>query len=168
MSNPKVFDLDYFSALTGRAQAGLRLRQHDNIHASYTEPVQRLFNAIEPGSYIRPHRHWSDRRAELLVAVRGEMAIVLFEDDGTITKVHRLAPDYYGPNAVLAMELTPSSWHTVVALEPGCVLLEVKAGPFDTKQAKDFAGWAPPEENRGAAKYYQDLLMGQIESIINK
>jgi len=48
-----------------------------------------LFNAIEPGSYIRPHRHASDPREELLIAVRGLVALVTFDDQGAVTNVLR-------------------------------------------------------------------------------
>jgi cupin fold WbuC family metalloprotein len=168
MTASKVFDWSYFAALVQRAQMGTRLRQHDNIHTSFMEPVQRLFNGIEPDSYIRPHRHWSDYRTELLVAVRGEMALVLFDGDGAVTQVHRLATERYGPSAVAAVEISPTTWHTVVALMPGCVLLEVKAGPFDPNQAKDLAFWAPPEDDRAAALDYRCLLKRQIDSALNK
>jgi cupin fold WbuC family metalloprotein len=168
MTASKVFDWRYLAALVRRAQAGARQRQHDNIHTSFMEPVQRLFNGIEPDSYIRPHRHWSDRRTELLVAVRGQMALVLFDEDGAVTDVHKLATEHYGPQSVAAVELSPSTWHTVVALMPGCVLLEVKAGPFDPNQAKDLASWAPPEGDPSAAMDYQYLLKRQIDRALNK
>ncbi|NTU50093.1 MAG: cupin fold metalloprotein, WbuC family, partial [Desulfobulbaceae bacterium] len=52
----KVFSADYLDHLTLEAETGIRLRQHRNIHTDYQEPCQRLFNAIETHSYIRPHR----------------------------------------------------------------------------------------------------------------
>jgi cupin fold WbuC family metalloprotein len=76
----KIFDAQYLDDLTNQAKDSPRLRQHRNVHQSYQEASQRLFNAIEPGSYIRPHRHASDPREELLVAVRGVMALVTFDD----------------------------------------------------------------------------------------
>lgn len=168
MTALKVFDRHYLATLVRRAQTVQRLRQHDNIHTSLKEPVQRLFNAIEPKSYIRPHRHRSDHRTELLVAVRGEMALIIFDEDGAVTEVHKLATESYGPRAVVAVELSPSTWHTVVALTRGCVLLEVKAGPFDPNQAKDLASWAPPEDDLGPATDYHDLLRAQIDRELNK
>ena len=52
----KIFSTDYLDGLTAKAQVNPRKRQHQNIHESYEDPCQRLFNAIEPGN-IRPHRH---------------------------------------------------------------------------------------------------------------
>lgn len=85
----KIFNTQYLDDLTGKAKVSPRLRQHRNIHQSYQDASQRLFNAIEPGSYIRPHRHVSDPREELLIAVRGVMAMVAFDDQGAVTNVLR-------------------------------------------------------------------------------
>ena len=49
----KIFDAQYLDGLTNQAKDSPRLRQHRNVHQSYQEASQRLFNAIEPGSYIR-------------------------------------------------------------------------------------------------------------------
>jgi cupin fold WbuC family metalloprotein len=153
----KVFDTPYFESLTNQAKGGRRRRQHRNVHDSYRDPCQRLFNAIEPGSYIRPHRHAADPREELLVAIRGSMALVTFNDEGAVHGVLRLAADGYGVDAAVGAEVPANLWHTVVALEPGCVLLEVKAGPFDPNRPKDLAAWAPEEGSPEASIYLREL-----------
>lgn len=158
----KVFTQQELNELTELAKASVRLRQHRNVHQSYQDPCQRLLNAIEPGSYIRPHRHKSDPRDEMLVAVRGLMALVTFGDDGNVTEVVRLGTERYGVNARPLAELSSDVWHTVVALESGCVLLEIKAGPFDPDQPKDLALWAP-EENSEEAQAYLSKLLERIE-----
>jgi len=149
----KIFSSDYFNALIAQARSGSRLRQHQNIHQNYQEPCQRFFNAIEPGSYIRPHRHASDPREELLVAVRGLMALITFDNEGEITNIIRLATEKFGVDVCSAVEVPSSAWHTVIALEPGSVLLEIKAGPFDPNQPKDLARWAPTEGSVDALNY---------------
>ncbi len=153
----KVFDTTYFENLTSQAKVGRRRRQHRNVHESYRDPCQRLFNAIEPGSYIRPHRHAADPREELLVAIRGSMALVTFNDEGAVRCVLRLSADEYGGDVVVGAEVPANVWHTVVALQSGCVLLEVKAGPFDPNQPKDLAAWAPEEGTQEASIYLRDL-----------
>lgn len=158
----KIFDQASLEELSIRAKRSPRLRQHCNIHQSYQDPCQRLLNAIEPNSYIRPHRHKSDPRDEMLVAVRGLMALVTFGDDGSVTGVVRLATEQYGAKACPLAELSSDVWHTVVALESGCVLLEIKAGPFDPDQPKDLALWAP-EENSEEAQAYLSKLLERIE-----
>ena len=158
----KIFDVQYLDDLTGKAKVSPRLRQHRSIHQSYQEASQRLFNAIEPGSYIRPHRHASDPREELLIAVRGAMALVTFDGQGAVTNVLRFGTEKHGNDMAVGAEVSSSTWHTVIALEPGCVLLEVKAGPFDPNQPKDLAPWAP-EEDSAAARDYFDRIVELIE-----
>lgn len=160
----KIFSNEYLCDLSRRAKSSPRQRQHCNIHQSYEEACQRLFNAIEPGSYIRPHRHISDPRDELLVAVRGLMALVTFDGQGEITNVIRFGTEKFDANASSAVEIPSSVWHTVVALEPGSVLLEIKAGPFDPNQPKDLANWAPTEEDDVAAKNYHKNILTYIQN----
>jgi cupin fold WbuC family metalloprotein len=154
----KIFDAQYLNDLTFQAKVNQRLRQHRNIHQSCQEVCQRLFNSIEPGSYIRPHRHNSDPKDELLISVRGVMALITFDDMGAVTSVLRFGTERFGGDMALGAEVPPNSWHTVIALEPGCVLLEVKAGPFDSNQPKDLATWAPEEGSAVAHGYLNQLL----------
>lgn len=153
----KLFTPKYLKDLTEEAKTGNRLRQHRNLHQSFQEPCQRLFNAIEPGSYIRPHRHKSYPRDELLVAVRGLMALIIFNDEGQVANVVRFGTERFGGDCSVAVEIPPAVWHTVIALEESCVLLEVKAGPFDSSQPKDLASWAPEEGSIGAPDYLEKL-----------
>lgn len=154
----RVFSSDYLNELTARAQCSPRKRQHHNIHESYADPCQRLFNAIEPDSYIPPHRHAADPRDELLIAVRGLMALVTFDEQGKVTGVVRFGASRNGEGLAVGADVPASTWHTVIALEPGCVLLEVKAGPFDPNQPKDLAKWAPDEGSPEALPYLNQLI----------
>lgn len=154
----KVFSADYLNELTAQAQENPRKRQHCNIHKSYADPCQRLFNAIEPDSYIPPHRHTTDPKDELLIAVRGSMALVTFDEQGMVTGVVRFGADRSGDGSAVGAEVPANTWHTVIALESGCVLLEVKAGPFDSNQPKDLAPWAPDECGPNAKQYLEKLI----------
>jgi len=154
----KVFSADYLNDLTAQAQGSPRKRQHRNVHESYADPCQRLFNAIEPGSYIRPHRHAADPRDELLIAVRGLMALLTFDEQGMVTGVVRFGADRNGEGLAVGAEVPANTWHTVIALEAGSVLLEVKAGPFDPNQPKDLAPWAADEGSPAALPYLIQLI----------
>ena len=55
---------------------------------------------------------------------------------------------------VLGVEIPPQAWHTLLALEPGTVLFEVKEGPYDPATDKRFAPWAPPESDTVLARAY--------------
>ena len=71
------FDSDYLDALVAQAKAGVRLRQHLNIHQSYDDPSQCLLNAVEPHSYIRPHRHLSDLKTRGYLLLEGSWRSLL-------------------------------------------------------------------------------------------
>jgi cupin fold WbuC family metalloprotein len=157
----KIFDAQYLNDLTDQARLSPRLRQHNNIHQSYKDVCQRLFNSIEPGSYIRPHRHIANPKDELLIAVRGVMALVTFDDKGDVINMMRFGAERHGEDLALGAEVTSSTWHTVIALEPGCILLEIKAGPFDPNQPKDLAKWAP-EEGSDLAQDYLNRLVEKV------
>lgn len=153
----KIFDALYLDRLVQEAKISGRLRQHRNIHTSYRDTCQRLFNAIEPDSYIQPHRHASVPREELLMAVRGLMALIIFDDVGEVTSVQRFGSEAHGADVTAGVEVSSSTWHTVVALVPGSVLLEIKAGPFDPSQPKDMASWAPIDGSVESAAYLRYL-----------
>jgi cupin fold WbuC family metalloprotein len=156
----KVFGLADLDKLSEEAAHSPRQRQHRNIHADYAEPCQRLFNAIEPGSYLRPHRHPAGQGPETMIAVRGLMQLVVFDNDGEIAETQMFgAGRHIGYQYVsIGVETPPGLWHTVVSMEPGSILLEIKAGPFDPSAPKVFAPWAPEEGCPGAAEYLKALV----------
>lgn len=153
----KIFDLAYFDDLIKAAKSNTRRRQHRNLHQSYDEKCQRLFNAIEPDSYICPHRHATDPRDELLIAVCGDVAFVTFDDQGCVTGVIHISSAKLGLRGAVGVEVPASVWHTVIGLGGGCVLLEVKSGPFDPSHAKESATWAPKEGSKAAQYYFEGL-----------
>ncbi|MBB5348045.1 WbuC family cupin fold metalloprotein [Desulfoprunum benzoelyticum] len=63
------------------------MRQDYNLHASLDDPCQRLLNAMEPGSYIRPHRQLTPPKQERFVRVRGRMAAFIFDGMGKVDEV---------------------------------------------------------------------------------
>ena len=87
------------------------------------------------------------------------MGLVTFDDQGAVTNVLRFGSEKHGDEMAVGAEVSSGTWHTVIALEPGCVLLEVKAGPFDPNQPKDLAPWAPEEGTSSAASYLQQLML---------
>lgn len=158
----KVFSATYLDDLVLQAVGAPRRRQHRNIHADYADPCQRVFNAIEPDSYLRPHRHGPAQGAETMIAVRGLLALVVFDDVGNIEQVQRFGagPHVSNPDVAYGTETPPGRWHTVVSLESGSVLLEIKAGPFDPSAPKFPAPWAPEEGTPESIAYLRELVVG--------
>ena len=154
-------DLD---GLVRKAGASPRLRAHLNLHSSFEEPCQRLLNAIEPDSYIRPHSHPDYTTNETLLAVRGRFVLVEFSAAGEVCSTTTFG---MGWGEAVICEVAPSEWHTVLSLEPGSVLFEAKAGPFTPQAAKSYASFAPPEEDREAARYL-DRLRREVMQMIGE
>lgn len=132
------------SALGAAAAAAPRLRTHHNFHDDLSAPVQRLAIAMEPGTYIRPHRHGGSW--ELLCPLAGAFDLLLFADDGALLARHRL-----GEGGLRLFEMPAGTWHSLLPCVAGSVLLEVKQGPYVKPSPADFAGWAPPEGDGAVA-----------------
>lgn len=135
--------------LSAGAKARPRLRLNLDLHPVLSDPVQRFINALELGTYVRPHRHAREDAWEMFVAVRGRAAVLLFADDGRVLARHELAPD----GANLAIEIPSGQWHGLVCLEAGTVLFEFKRGPYVATDDKSFAQWAPLESDADAGQF---------------
>ncbi|VEC81283.1 Tryptophan synthase beta chain like [Raoultella ornithinolytica] len=92
-----------------------RLRAHRNFHPELTDPVQRLAIAMEPGTYIRPHRH--PHTFELLLALSGRFVVLTFDDLGYVTRRIVLGEE------CTALEMDAGTWHAVLSLDAGGVIL---------------------------------------------
>lgn len=149
----KIINSALLADLSAQAKLTPRLRKNLNLHKSYDEPSQRLLNAMEPDSYIRPHRHLRDPKPESFVGLRGEMVLLIFSDAGVVEKVVPFGP---GEDAI-GVDLPPGIWHTVICLQEGSVFYETKPGPFIPSFKKDMATWAPEEGSSEASVYLEKL-----------
>lgn len=132
-----------------------RLRAHRNFHPELSDPVQRLAIAMEPGTYVRPHRH--PHTFELLLPLRGRFLVLNFNDEGIVTRRVVLG------ETCMALEMEAGTWHAVLSLDPGGVIFEVKHGGYQPVAGHDFAGWAPAEGEAGTAElmaWYKQVQPG--------
>lgn len=148
-----VIDQTLLDSLTAEAAASPRLRKNHNFHPELDDPCQRLLNAMEPGSYIRPHRHLEPPKPESFLRVRGKLALLTFDESGDIEDILLLSED----SGVAGADLPPGVWHTLVSLEPGSVFFEAKPGPYRPHAPGDVADWAPEEGGPAATAYLADL-----------
>lgn len=149
----QIIDRTALNDLSIKAQATPRRRLNHNYHTATDAPCQRLLNAVEPGSYVRPHRHLDPPKTETFIALQGEFAVIIFTDSGEIKDVVRLNPQ----SDTFGVDLPAGIWHTVVSLQPGSVFFETKPGPYDPISDKDWAPWAPVEGEAGALAYLENL-----------
>jgi len=148
-----IIDKNLLDKLTAEAAASPRLRKNLNFHSDLADPCNRLLNAVEPGSYIRPHRHLEPPKAESFLRVRGSLALVTFADGGSIERILLLSES----SGVAGADLPPGVWHSLVSLEPGSVFFEAKPGPYRPHAPGDLAPWAPEEGGAEAVRYLAEL-----------
>ena len=117
-----------------------RLRMNHNIHPEPSDPVQRMFNVIQPKSYVQPHRHPGTDSWELFLLMEGEGIALSFDEEGVVLGRVHLQMD-----GIRMVEIPPATYHTILALVPDSVFFEIKRGPYDPNLAKDFAAWSVPE-----------------------
>ena len=127
------------------AEASPRKRAHYNIHQNYDEPVQRLCIALKSGTYIRPHCHKNKDGWEMIMALKGEVSMLIFDTHGNVKERFNLSPN----SEHIAVELKPNTWHMVFPTNSEAVIFEVKEGPFIPKKICDFASWSPEEDSSG-------------------
>lgn len=135
------------------ARKSPRLRRNHNFHAADEETSHRLINAMEPGSYVMPHRHLHPDKDETFVVLRGTFGLLLFDDAGTITEARLLRAG----GDVLGANVPHGLWHSLVSFEPGGVFLEAKGGPYKPLTAEEHAPWAPAEGDPGVAAYLASM-----------
>lgn len=139
--------------LCSDAKGSDRQRKNLNYHSAFSDPINRMLNAVEPGSYVQPHKHENPDKREVFILLKGRMAVVFFDNNGRITS-HIILDN----QEQFGVEIPPSVWHTVIALQPGTVVYEVKDGPYFPDDDKNFASWAPKEGDDGAAVYIEQIL----------
>ena len=147
---------DQLSALSDTARQSPRMRMNHNIHTELSDPVQRLSIAMEPDTYIRPHRHL--QTWELLIALRGRFIVLTFDDHGVVIDRAVLG------DSESVIETPVAGWHAVLSLDPNAVIFEVKQGPYMPFKEEDFAPWSPAADNenhKALMSWYRHADIGQ-------
>ncbi|RJQ26304.1 cupin fold metalloprotein, WbuC family [Candidatus Parcubacteria bacterium] len=139
--------------LTKEARESIRKRAHLLLHR-HIDPVLRLVMAMEPDSYVQPHRHLGDNRQESYIALRGKFIIILFDNLGYIKEYGLIGPKEEN----LMFEVPSSAWHVIWSLEKGSLVAEIIKGPYVEKTFKEFAVWAPSEEDPSKIEYKKRIL----------
>lgn len=136
-----------------------RLRMNYNMHDSLEDGVQRMLNALEPGTYLPPHRHAHPAKVETYIVLRGRLIAFFFTEQGEVEQFVELSPSYgqYG------VEIPAGVWHTLVTMEKGTVIFEVKEGPYVPLSKEDLAPWAPSPTEVYAVDAYVKHLVAQVK-----
>ena len=125
-----IIDNKLLNGITERARENERLRMNYNLHETLDEKVQRLFNALEPGTVVPIHRH--RQTAETYILLRGRINVLFYDDNHNETAKYPLDPlkGNYGVN------IPKGQWHTLEVMESS-VIFEVKEGPYKPLSSED-------------------------------
>jgi len=123
------------------------------VHRKQDASVQRMYNFLQPGTYIRPHKHPMAGATESVVILKGKICFFIFDDNGDIIRNRLL--NNSAENSMADIE--PNVWHSFVVLEKDTILFECKKGPYNAETDKIFAGWSPEEFSSKADEYLEKL-----------
>jgi len=163
MSNPRALQpptggicwltQDLLQGAIAASHSSPRRRVIQPFHRSESATLQRMFNAVQPDSYIPPHRHLDPPKAESWIVLRGALAFFTFDDQGAIGECLEIRAG----GEIFGVDLEPGVYHTFFALEADTVVYEVKDGPYSATSDKTFPAWAPREGTPEAASYLAHL-----------
>jgi cupin fold WbuC family metalloprotein len=145
MNHPaiKLLNQDLINTVAEEAASSERLRKNFNFH-QLADKVQRFINIMQPGTYVRPHRHTrpeSINGFEFFLALQGKIGVLLFNEQGEVIYQEQLGPQHNNHG----IEIAEGTFHTLVALAPNSVMFELKEGPYLSASDKDFLSSFPSE-----------------------
>ncbi|MBV8887261.1 MAG: WbuC family cupin fold metalloprotein [Chroococcidiopsidaceae cyanobacterium CP_BM_RX_35] len=155
---------ELLDSIAQQARSSPRLRQNHNFHEP-AEKVQRFLNVLQPGTYVRPHRH---QRAdgingfEFFLVIQGELGILILDESGQLLHKERVAAS----GLTRGVELPEGTYHTLVALAADTVILELKEGPYNAHTDKEFIDVFPPEGTL-AARQLVDIWQGYFRELVS-
>lgn len=126
-----ILDKTLLDKISAQAKVSPRLRMNFNLHESLDSNVQRLFNAMEPGTIVPIQRH--QNTAETMMLVRGKMKVFFHNPEGDIIDTFILSPK----DCIYGVHIPVGQWHSVEVLESGTVMFEVKEGPYSPLSKED-------------------------------
>jgi cupin fold WbuC family metalloprotein len=127
----RIIDNELLDKLTEQAANNERLRKNYNLHSSLNDHVQRLLNAMEPGTLLPIHRHL--HTDETYVVLKGSLNVLVYNEKKKLTQTILLDPK----KGKYGVSIPAAQWHSVEILEKGTVIFEVKQGPYEPLDTKD-------------------------------
>ena len=126
-----IINDELLNDLSEEARENVRLRKNFNLHKSENDDVQRLLNALEPGTVMPIHRHTHTEETYMLL--RGALKVFFYNNDKQLMDTFDLNPlkGKYG------IHIPTGQWHSLEVIEQGTVIFEVKKGPYSSLQESD-------------------------------
>lgn len=143
MDSIKRIDQSLLDTIADQARNSDRQRKNYNFH-DHQERVQRFLNVLQPGTYVRPHRHLRPPDVngfEFFLVLQGAIGMLVLNAEGQVLHTERISATI----GTRAIELAEATYHTLIALEPDTVMLELKEGPYNPATDKEFLVQFPHE-----------------------
>ena len=157
-----------FTQVAQHAAASPRRRKNHNLHEE-SDLVQRFLNVLQPGTYVRPHRHRRDQAGagfECFVVLQGSVGLLVLNSAGDVLQRERLEAG----GEVRGVQLAEGLFHTLVALEADSVMFEIKQGPYEPLADKDFLEAFPLEGTAEAGqqeRLWRALFSGDNSDLVS-
>ncbi len=150
----KKINAQLIGEVIAEAKNSERKRINLNFHEEMKDPLQRMLNSMQPGTYLQPHKHENPDKREVFLALTGKFVVLQFNDDGNIADHMILDPSVND----FAAEVDARVYHSIICLEPDSIIYELKDGPYDPSDDKNFATWAPAEGEPDCNQYLNTIL----------
>jgi len=148
------FDEKLFDELIRISRIAERKRAHHIFNKNPDDQLQSIYVAMQPGTYVQPHKHESPDKREIFIAFKGKFLFLEFDTQGEIIDHLILDPK----TNTFSAEIDSKIYHTLICLEPDSVGLDLKTGPFHPINDKDFADWALKEGDKECDEYIDNIL----------
>lgn len=136
-----------------RARRAPRGRARVLLHPSSDDLFHEMVIALPRESCDVPHINFKSGKS--FHVLRGEMAVMVFADDGSEVLPIRLGEASASPNRMV--RLNEPRWHTIIPLSDRVVFVEAILGPFTGNR---FAPWCPNPDEGARWTAFVDSLRG--------
>jgi len=144
---------DHLEQLQRDAETAPLRRARLCLHRDFSDKVHEMVIAFCRDSYCQPHRH--GHKSESFHIIAGRLLVVLFDDEGNITRRIEMGPGSSGKT--FFYRLNHSIWHCVVPLTEYVYMHETTAGPFVPGE-NEIAPWSPPENDAAQIKVFVENI----------
>jgi cupin fold WbuC family metalloprotein len=146
--------------LKAAVRASAKRRARINAHPDDEDALHEMIIAIDPTSYVRPHKH--PGKSEAFHIIEGEVDIVVFADDGEIDRVVPLGAP--GGGRPFYYRMSKPFFHTLIIRSETLVVHEITTGPF-RPDATVFADFAPEESEPEKVAAYRAELLSRVAAL---
>jgi len=122
------------------------------LHTSLTANFHEMIVLGYQGHYCRPHKH--TRKCESCHIIKGEVAMFVFNDDGSVAHCWVV-----GGDANLICRVGINQWHAIIPITKYAIYHESKPGPFLGEADSLHPDWAPDESDLVRARVYVEQLL---------